>query len=51
MKLKGVNPMILKVDLDHESADLFIGSAHRLTERVICLKLTINRSFKWFRRF
>ena len=36
--------MTLIVDLDRESADPDIGSAHRLTEMVIWLKLTINRS-------
>ena len=41
-KLKGVNPMTLKVDL--ESADPVHGSACRLTERGIWVKFTINRS-------
>ena len=36
--------MTLKVDLDLESAARFMGSAHRLTEREIWVKLTINRS-------
>ena len=36
--------MTLKVDLDHESADPVHGSARRLTERDIWMKLTINRS-------
>ena len=48
-KLKGINPITLKVDLDLESADpvhgfRFLGSAHRLTERDIWVKLTINSS-------
>ena len=36
--------MTLKVDLDLESADPFMGSAHRLTKRDIWVELTINRS-------
>ena len=42
-EIDGVNPMTLKVDLDLESADPDMGSAHRLTERIIWFKLTINR--------
>ena len=40
-KLKGVT---LKVDFDLVSADPVMGSAHRLAERDIWVKLTINRS-------
>ena len=36
-KLKGINPMTLKVDLEFESA-------HHRTESDIWVKLTINRS-------
>ena len=36
--------MTLKVDLGIESADPDMSSGHRLTERVIWLKLTTNRS-------
>ena len=43
-KLKGVNPMTLKVDLDLSLQTRFMGSAHRLTERDIWVKITINRS-------
>ena len=42
--MKGVYPMTLKVDLDIESADQFMGSAHRPTEWAFWVKLTINRS-------
>ena len=36
--------MTLETDLDLEYADPVHGTAHRLTERDIWVKLTINRS-------